>query len=462
MKKYLLPLIVLLALIVRLINLNQSFWLDEAAQVLESVRPLSQQLNIVADFHPPLYHILLHFWMSLGTSEVWLRLPSVVLGVGCVLLIIKIAEQLGYKKAALLSGLFVAVSPFHIWYSQEVRPYMMFSFVSLMSTYFLLKKSWVLYILFCILAMYTNYFAPFVFLSQLAYVFVCNKTFLKKTVYSLLIVGAFFLAWMPFFLEQLKVGTSGIFQGWSEVVSVNAIKVIPLTFAKFIYGKGSIDDNVMYMLVLSPVLIIFLYSVIILAKEKKDWPTLVFFFIPLLFVTFITSIVAVAAPQRLLFILPFFALIIAIPIERLPRKEKYFCILLVLLVSFGGVWQYYTDQKVQREKWREAISYIDKMSEGQGVALFVFPDPFAPYYWYKTNNSPKGIGVASEFNYKAKDKKTVQEKIKNQKTVYVYQYLTGLTDPQGKVLSDVKDSGFSEKKVLNFEGVGFINVMERL
>ena len=44
------------ALLLRLILINSSFWLDEAAQALESIRPLSQQLQIQNDFQPPLYH----------------------------------------------------------------------------------------------------------------------------------------------------------------------------------------------------------------------------------------------------------------------------------------------------------------------------------------------------------------------------------------------------------------------
>ena len=52
--------ILFLALILRLVNLDQSFWLDEAAQVIESSRPLNQQFNLAADFHPPLYHLFLH------------------------------------------------------------------------------------------------------------------------------------------------------------------------------------------------------------------------------------------------------------------------------------------------------------------------------------------------------------------------------------------------------------------
>src|SRR3990172_3840529 len=94
--------ILVLALALRLSGLGQSFWLDEAAQVIESARPLSEQLYIPADFWPPLYHVLLHFWMYGGRSEAWLRLLSVSFSVATVYLTYKIAQKLAGEKVALL------------------------------------------------------------------------------------------------------------------------------------------------------------------------------------------------------------------------------------------------------------------------------------------------------------------------------------------------------------------------
>ena len=42
--------ILLVAFLIRLVGITQSFWLDEAAQMIESVRPLTQQLDIAGDF----------------------------------------------------------------------------------------------------------------------------------------------------------------------------------------------------------------------------------------------------------------------------------------------------------------------------------------------------------------------------------------------------------------------------
>lgn len=460
MKKYFLLIILLIAFGLRLINLNQSLWLDEAAQALESARPLSQQLNIIADFHPPLYHIFLHFWMLLSSSELWMRLPSVFLGVGSVLLLIRISNSLNFKNASFLSGLFLAISPFAIWYSQEIRPYIFFTFFSLLSTYFFFNRSWTWYTLTSIITIYTSYFAPFLFLSHTVYIFILAKKELKNFLLSLSLTVLSFLPWIPSFISQLKVGTGGIFRGWTEVVSIDTTKVIPLTLAKFIFGRGSIDNNLLYILILLPVAIIFLYSSVVLSKEKRNWELLTLFFIPFLAVTLFTSIIPVAAPQRLLFILPYFLLILAVSIDKMPPIAKYFCILIVIATSLLGLGQYYIDERVQREKWREAVEYIEKKDNSRNIALFVFPSPFAPYQWY-TKGHVEVKGIAPDFLVSETDLNNLEYILANKKNVYFFQYLTGLTDPEGKTLAKLKDLGYKEANIKNFAGVGFIYVLEK-
>ena len=95
-------LILIIGFILRSIGLNQSLWLDEAAQALESIRPLNQQFDIVGDFQPPLFHLLLHFWLYLGKNEIFLRLLPVLIGVLTIFVIYKLAYILGNKNIALI------------------------------------------------------------------------------------------------------------------------------------------------------------------------------------------------------------------------------------------------------------------------------------------------------------------------------------------------------------------------
>src|SRR3989344_3953301 len=121
--------ILTLALLLRLPLLNSSFWLDEAAQALESVRPWSQQLRIAADFQPPLIHLLVHGLMKISIAEWWLRWWVATLpGLGMVSITYWLGRQLFNKQVGWWAALLVATNSFHIFYSQELRPYALTGF----------------------------------------------------------------------------------------------------------------------------------------------------------------------------------------------------------------------------------------------------------------------------------------------------------------------------------------------
>lgn len=117
----------LVALAARLPGLGKGLASDEFGSVMIASQPVATipATLVREDFHPPLYHLLLHGWMRLGASasEAWARLLSVAAGVvGCWLL-----WRLGRRLAGDLFGRLLlaagALLPQHIWMSQYVRGY---------------------------------------------------------------------------------------------------------------------------------------------------------------------------------------------------------------------------------------------------------------------------------------------------------------------------------------------------
>ena len=171
-------LIILLALILRLPLLNGSFWLDEAAQALESSRPLAEQLNIISDFQPPLLHLITHGAIQLGRAEWWLRLIGALIpGLITILATYKLGQILFKRSTGRLASILLATSSFHIFYSQELRPYSLPAMFALLSWNFLLDKKFktrpqLILVTVCnILGLYSSYLYPFLLLSQLVYVY---------------------------------------------------------------------------------------------------------------------------------------------------------------------------------------------------------------------------------------------------------------------------------------------------
>ncbi|MBI4037111.1 glycosyltransferase family 39 protein, partial [Candidatus Daviesbacteria bacterium] len=143
-------LLILLAFILRVVVINQSFWLDEAVSVLAANKfGYTGLINEFTkyDFHPPLFYVILKFWGSIfGYGEVALRLLPILFGIGTVWVVYKIAREL--KINATIAGLLMATSPLHVYYSQEVRMYPLVAFfVSLAFLLFfrILKKERLIY-----------------------------------------------------------------------------------------------------------------------------------------------------------------------------------------------------------------------------------------------------------------------------------------------------------------------------
>lgn len=85
---------------------------------------------------PPVYFTLEYFWGKLvGTSVYGVRLLSILLGSVSLVLIFLIARDMFGIEAGNVSAALSAVSLFHIYYSQEIRPYALVMMLSALSAY---------------------------------------------------------------------------------------------------------------------------------------------------------------------------------------------------------------------------------------------------------------------------------------------------------------------------------------
>ncbi|HEX8558287.1 MAG TPA: glycosyltransferase family 39 protein, partial [Pyrinomonadaceae bacterium] len=120
---------------------GDSLWLDEASSVKFSRDAPSAIIETTSkDVHPPLYYFALHYWMKLfGDSERGARLLSALFGVLALPLVYLVAAHLFNKSTGLVAALLLALSRFHLEFSQEARMYSLLVLLSLLSIYFFLK-----------------------------------------------------------------------------------------------------------------------------------------------------------------------------------------------------------------------------------------------------------------------------------------------------------------------------------
>jgi mannosyltransferase len=119
-------LIILGGFALRLYRLGaQSLWYDETVSAYLASQSIPDLIAHTAhDIHPPAYYLLLHLWTRLaGRSEFALAFFSLAFGLLLIPLCYALARRLLGRPAAVWTALLVAISPYNLWYSQEVRMY---------------------------------------------------------------------------------------------------------------------------------------------------------------------------------------------------------------------------------------------------------------------------------------------------------------------------------------------------
>lgn len=149
-----------IAAILRLINIGgESLWYDESFTAWLARLPLSNMWAAIrGDVHPPGWYLI--EWVTvhlLGSSELALRLPAALLGVGAVILVWRLALAVGLdRRAAFVAGLLAAVLPAAIYYSDDARMYPLLACGVLGATLAAIRGRWLLFILCCIVACYAQ------------------------------------------------------------------------------------------------------------------------------------------------------------------------------------------------------------------------------------------------------------------------------------------------------------------
>ena len=173
---FVLLVILLAALFARIYQLDtEDLWVDEAIAVSISSNSLGGLLEAsLPDGNPPLYYVLLHYWMWLfGDSEFSVRLPSALFGLCSVAMMYKVGCTLFGKGTGLIAALILALSVYHIFYSQEARTYSMMVLLALISYYFFLRllegedyKVLAGYVLSTTALMYSHHYGLFFVIAQ--------------------------------------------------------------------------------------------------------------------------------------------------------------------------------------------------------------------------------------------------------------------------------------------------------
>lgn len=117
--------ILVLAVALRLPWMAQSLWYDEISVTRRYLKDIFHLLDAWAfESNMPVHYTIMFFWDKIfPDTEFSLRLPPLLFGIGAIILSYQVADTVFNRGIALLTCLLLTISPVHIWYSTEARPY---------------------------------------------------------------------------------------------------------------------------------------------------------------------------------------------------------------------------------------------------------------------------------------------------------------------------------------------------
>ncbi len=169
-----LPLLVLLGAFLRFYRLGeQSLWVDEILTLkAANIGGALGLRDVFSNIQGPLHAVLIHFVSKFSTSEPALRGLSALAGVATVPVVYVLGRDMAGRRVGLVAASLMAVSPFAVWYSQEVRNYSLLLLLSALSTLAAWRiivtggRAWGLYVASVTLALYSNLSAAFLWLAH--------------------------------------------------------------------------------------------------------------------------------------------------------------------------------------------------------------------------------------------------------------------------------------------------------
>ncbi len=368
-RKYYVPillgLITLFGLELRVAISNCPMWYDEGHSILVAVQQFPFGIDnflFTKDFqHTPFYFYFLHFWLKIfGTSEILLRFSSVIFGVATIPLTYIVAKKL-YKNdkiVGIISAILVAVSPLMIYYSIEVRMYMMVTFLAVLSMNYLLdfdakgdKKS-------LIKLLVTNTLIPYLLIGGIVfnigqaiaytlYLFLAQKEetekirkYLTYRVYQLILLVPYFIIAIYYAYQRSKFIMFHIpsFQFINFVGNVQnffGAKVGMLFWTQYL---PIMIDFLFFVSVIIPI-VYFICALIRAFKEKDAKLYMAFLMTTIAYVIILISCmlkVIVLVPRYIIFIVPILMILAAVGFSKLKKWH-----IAIFLIAFTGFSCYY-------------------------------------------------------------------------------------------------------------------------
>ncbi len=398
---FLLCLILSIGIILRIYKLDTySLWTDEICFKGEV------NINGLISGEYPLFYALQHlsvpFMLEHLHGEFLLRLPSVALGVISIFSIYYLSRLLFSDRVAIISAFLFSISPFQIYYSQELSPYAAVFLLTILSTYFFIKslrenkkRFWFGYLILSIINIYLRITTILVLLGQVIYFYIFRRRYAHLLKRWLVVHSVLFILFLPMVLLFIKFlayhSQSGSFP-W--VVSTKGVLgyislIMPIfTIKNFLLGFNA--KPCVFFLPLSISLYILFSEIRKINRNESITFCFLGLAIPLILMYILQAFIY--ADRLLISSSIFFYLILANGLSSMKTRFRSISLMLITITSFLSLRSYYlndfsvsSEQRIAvhaKKEYKEAADFVyENFHEGDAI-FHTHPNTVRPFKHY--------------------------------------------------------------------------------
>ena len=376
----------------------ESLRLDEAQSIWQASHSMEFiRTYMLKNVHLPLHNTLLHVWMQLfGTSEAAVRMLAVIPGVLLMPVTYALAREFVHRNWAVFCMGLVAISPFFVWYSREIRMYSLLALVATLSHLCFIralredKVGWYLaYAAVGLVGIYTHYFFLLVLFVHLVFFLATWKVVwgserthkVRQLVAFGLVAGGLLIAFAPWLYGLVTTyGSGSLAPIFGRPTSFN----MALSLFEFIFGYQP-QWITGLLFALWPLLTLF--GFFFLAKRSRIPPLVWLLLLGILLPILIAFVVSVT--WKPLFLTRYLTVsaaplyvLIAWFASELPRWQRTAAVSIgALLVVMLGI-QQFSPANPAKEDYLDAVIYLEAETTSRDIVVLAPPYLIYPFQYY--------------------------------------------------------------------------------
>jgi hypothetical protein len=134
-----------------------------------------------------------------------------------------------------------------------------------------------------------------------------------------------------------------------------------------------------------------------------------------------------------------------------------FLVIYLIVQNYYFSYNYLFDSKYQRENWRQAISYTDRLIDKNSIVVTDYHQPWSPMEWYSKKLN-KYIGASTQMKV---TNNSIKSSLLSHKKIIFYTYLSAISDPDNNLERFLYKNNYRLSTEKDFRGVGIIKIFKK-